>query len=141
MNVLISTVGVSMYALCGIPISVILFLMISTALGRASMFGKSTSIVVALCTTFLCMVSLYWLFVPSTANENGVTDGAKAWLTFWLFPYAVLTLVVLLLSLFIVLKRMFTAGHHSDLPTVNRGDASIAKTRLYKASQDGPSVH
>ncbi len=140
MNVLISTVGVSMYAVCGIPIFVILFMMILMALGRASMFGKNTNVVVALCTTFLCMVSLYWLFVPSAANETGLSEDAKAWLSLWLFPYAVLALVVLLMSVVIVLKRMFSPVHRSDVGTANGGDASVAKTRLYKGPQDGPPV-
>jgi hypothetical protein len=110
------------------------------ALGRASLFGKNTNIVVASCTTFLCMISLYWLFVPSAASQSSLTGDARAWLTLGLFPYAVLALVVLVLFLSIVLKRMFSSERRSDLQPVNGRDGVVAKTRPDKAFPDGPQV-
>ena len=140
MNVLISSVGVSMYAACGLPISVILFMMILMALGRASMFGKNTNIVAALCTTFLCMLGLYQLFVASSVDENGVADDSKVWLACWLLPFTVLALAVLSLFLVLLLKKMFSAGSRRDPPPTNAGNTIVTGTRPLKASQDGPPV-
>jgi len=57
MSAPISIARISMLILCGVPIFVILFVAISTALKQASLFGRNAS-VVALCTALLCMIGM-----------------------------------------------------------------------------------
>ena len=140
MNVIISTVGVSMYGPCDIPISVVLPTLILMALGRASMFGKNTNIAAALCTTFLCKLGLYQLFVASPVDENGLADDSKVWLACWLLPFTVLALVMLSLFLVLLLKKMFSAASRRDPPPTDAGNTIVTGTRPLKASQDGPPV-
>jgi hypothetical protein len=59
-----------MLVLCGLPIFVILFAVISTALKQTSLFGRNTAVVVALCTALLCMIGMGRTFLPADVTKD-----------------------------------------------------------------------
>ena len=128
MNTIGSTTATSMFVLCALPIFVILFAAILASLQRSAMFGKNTTIAVALCATLLCMFGLYETFVrPGNANE---TDASRegAGFDFLLIPYVALALAILTMFLLLFIRKVL--GHddgrkpHPD--TFSRNKTSYA---------------
>lgn len=56
------------YALCAVPIAVILFLMILRTVRQIPQFGDKAT-VISVCVTLLCMIGLYRTFVDPTRDE------------------------------------------------------------------------
>lgn len=117
MNTVIAIAGVSIGVLCGASIFVILFVVIAKTLQQMAMFNKNTAIVVALCTTLLCMVGLYRTFVqPSSANAAATQDVPPS-LEFLLWPYTVMALAILCVLLVLFVRGLVGHRGHARLRT------------------------
>lgn len=95
-----------MWLLCLLPISVILFAAILASLQRSAMFGKNTTIAVALCATLLCMFGLYETFVrPGNAGETDASREGTGF-DFVLIPYVTLALAILAVLLLLFVQKV-----------------------------------
>jgi ABC-type uncharacterized transport system permease subunit len=103
----ISIARISMLVLCGLPISVILFVTISTALKQASLFGRNAS-VVALCTTLLCMIGMSRTFLPAHVTKDLSGRSNPMGVDFVLLPYATLGIAILLVLLLLARSNRLT---------------------------------
>jgi ABC-type uncharacterized transport system permease subunit len=107
-----------MLVLCGLPVLVILFVAISTALKQAFLFGRNAS-VVALCTALLCMIGMSRTFLPADAAKDISGRSGPMGVDFVLLPYAALGIAILLMLLLLMLSGRRT---HRD--------------KLHKAAKD-----
>jgi len=132
MSMVISTAGIPVLVLAGLPIFVILFVTISRALKQTPMFNGNAAVVVALGTTLLCMAGLYRTFVAPGNRETAVTNDTPSWLDLCLLPYTAMALA-LLFVLVLLLARRFRAGREA---TKSRG--VMKRRRQSKALRESP---
>lgn len=117
------------YALCAVPIAVILFVMIRRTVRQIPQFGDHAT-VISVCVTLLCMIGLYRTFVDPTRDEPVPTPDRRPWLEFVLLAYTVLALAMLLAFLLrfgLRWKDRF-GGHDRRIESTrhqDRTDASI----------------
>jgi len=81
--------------LVGVPIFIILFAAISASLQRWGMFERGPTILVALCTTLLCMFALFGTPVPAGDTPEAPAGDGTIGLDFLLAPYGALALAIL----------------------------------------------
>ncbi len=95
-----------MWLLCAIPIFVILFAVILTSLRTWGFFDRGLTVVVALCTTLLCLIALSQTFAPPNDAEDVAREGRGTGLDFLLVPYAALAVSILVGVLLLFLRRL-----------------------------------
>jgi Flp pilus assembly protein TadB len=117
---------ISMLVLCGLPIFVILFAVISTALKQTSLFGRNTAVVVALCTALLCVIGLYRTFLPPDAAKDLSGRSNPMGVDFVLLPYAVLGIAILLMLLLLMFSGRRT--RRDKLPKATKDMVRRAKS-------------
>jgi hypothetical protein len=110
MNVLLSTTGISIYVLCGLPIFVILCMTIATALRQGSTFGKNAGVVIALCVSLLCVLGLYRMLVPAAGGGGPLGVDPILW------PYTALGIAVLLLLFLMFLGKLARSDKRNHFP-------------------------
>jgi formate hydrogenlyase subunit 3/multisubunit Na+/H+ antiporter MnhD subunit len=128
MNTIAAIAGVSIGVLCGALVFVILFVVIAKTLQQMAMFNQNTAIVVALCTTLLCMVGLYRTFVQPSSAKAAVTQEVPPSLEFLLWPYTVMALVILCVLLVLFVRGLMGRRSHAPLSMdyVRRGKGTEA---------------
>ena len=89
-----------MLVVCGLPIFVILFVTIATALRQGSTYGKNAALVITLCVSLLCVMGLYRTFIPTSVN----TDPPAV--DFMLLIYTALAVAVLVLLFLVFVSRL-----------------------------------
>lgn len=117
MNTVVAIAEVSIGVLCGALVFVILFVVIAKTLQKMAMFNKSTAIVVAVCTTLLCMVGLYRTFVQPSRDDGTVTQDMPPSLEFLLWPYTVLALAILGVLLVLFARGLMSRCGRAPLST------------------------
>lgn len=104
----ISTAGILILVLAVLPIFVILRVAISTALKQASIFGRRTAVMVAVCIALLCIISMGQTFLPAEAAKDISGQSDPMGIDLVLLPYAALGIAIMLVLLLLVLFNRLT---------------------------------
>jgi len=132
----------SFLLVCAGAIFVILFVTIHQALKQMPLFGKKTSIAVAICVSLLCIIGLHQHFFVTTGHSGAAEQGSEHTngFNFLLLPYTALALAILLTLLLLFLFKKFGGERPESLSKyreglierLRRSEKSDEETRIRK---------
>jgi len=90
--------------ICVLPIFVLLFIVIWRTLNQHSFFREPFDLIIALCVSVLCIVSLFAFYIPEQGHSYNRPSGRP----FILLPFFVLAVMIILGFAILILRKAIT---------------------------------